>query len=536
VSTSWRDVAAGGRLIAGLPRYLWRPLDAESAAAIVAAQQTHREAAFLQQARYVFRTERSPYRALLRNAGCEYGDVEGLIRKDGLEAALGTLYRAGVYLTVDEFKGRRPAVRGTTTIAIGSDDMRRRRLAPVLTGWSSGSRGPRTPIPLELAAIRRRGIHTGLPLLARDGDRWRTGVWGLPGGSLATVLQYAVVGPRPVRWFLQLDPRAHGMPARHRWSARAARWTSLLCLAPLPATTVAPIDDPGPVARWMAGELRAGRTPHLDTFASPALGVCEAARIAGLDLGGARFTLAGEPMTAARLAAIERAGAHAVPRYATVECGPIGYGCLAPEAPDDLHLFDSLHAVIQPGADDGPGALPPNALLLTSLQETGPFVALNLSLGDQADLTPRRCGCPLEALGWRRHLRTVRSFEKLTAGGMTFLDLDVVRVLEDVLPARFGGRPTDYQLVESEGPHGQPRIRLLVHPSVGSVDPAAVGEALLEALAGGGPAERTMALYWRLGGWLEVERHPPHATVGGKILHLHQEQRTSESTRGDLAS
>ena len=485
------------------------------------AQQADRERAFLRQVRNVLGTPTHPYRALLRNAGCEYGDVEGLTRRDGLETALGTLYRAGVYLTVEEFKGRRPVTRGNVTMLVEPDRLRRRHVAAVLTPATSGSRGRRTPIPLDLAAIRHRGVHTGLPLLARGGDRWRTGVWGLPGGSLGTVLQYAVVGPRPARWFLQSDPRVHRLPARYRWSAVAVRWTTLACLAPLPSAIAARIDDPTPVARWMAEELRAGRVPHLDTFASPALGVCEAAQRAGLDLAGAQLTLAGEPMTAARLGTLRRAGLHAVPRYATVECGPIGYGCLAPDAPDDLHFFDSLHAVIQPGPG-APGPLPPPALLITTLQDTGPFAALNLSLGDQADLTPRRCGCPLEAIGWRRHMRTVRSFEKLTAGGMTFLDVDVVRVLEDVLPARFGGRPAHYQLVETEGPDGRPRMRLLVHPSVGDVDPAAVRAALLEALAGEGQAERVMALQWRLGGWLEVERRAPYVTAGGKVLHLHQ--------------
>jgi hypothetical protein len=534
VAAAWRDVAAGIRLIGGLPRYLWRRLDAERASALVAAQQADREFVFLRQVRGLLGTPTHPYRALLRNAGCEYGDVEALTRRDGVEASLGTLYRAGVYLTVEEFKGRRPVTRGNATIFVDPDRLRRRQVSPVLTHPSSGSRGRRVPVPLELDAIRHRAIHTGLPLLARGGDRWRTGVWGIPGGSLGTVLQYAVVGPRPTRWFLQFDSRAHRMPARYRWSAAAARWTALASLAPLPSATAAPIDDPSPVARWMAGELRAGLVPHLDTFASPALSVCEAARSAGLDLAGAQLTLAGEPMTAARLGALHRAGLHAVPRYATVECGPIGYGCLAPDAPDDLHFFDSLHAVIQP-RPEAPGPLPPDALLITSLQETGPFAALNLSLGDQADLTPRRCGCPLETIGWRRHMRTVRSFEKLTAGGMTFLDVDVVRILEDLLPARFGGRPAQYQLVETEGQDGRPRMRLLVHPSVGPVDLAAVKATLLEALAGSGPAERMMALQWRLGGLLEVERRPPYATGSGKILHLHQERPASDSSGSGVA-
>jgi hypothetical protein len=41
----------------------------------------------------------APYQRLLRHAGCEYGDVDGLVRREGVEHALRRLYRDGVYLT-----------------------------------------------------------------------------------------------------------------------------------------------------------------------------------------------------------------------------------------------------------------------------------------------------------------------------------------------------------------------------------------------------------------------------------------------------
>ena len=135
---------------------------------------------------------------------------------------------------------------------------------------------------------------------------------------------------------------------------------------------------------------------------------------------------------------------------------------------------------------------------------------------------PHACGCPLERVGWTRHLRNIRSFEKLTAGGMTFFDSEIVQALEDVLPRRFGGGPADYQLVEQEGPDGRPTLRLLVHPAVGSVEPAAVAEAFLSALGAGSGAERIMTMQWRQAQLVHVERRAPISTAGGKILHLHQ--------------
>jgi hypothetical protein len=188
-------------------------------------------------------------------------------------------------------------------------------------------------------------------------------------------------------------------------------------------------------------------------------------------------------------------------------------------------VLEDVHALIQPGADGPTAELPPRALLVSSLRPTAPLILLNVSLGDEGELGQRACGCPLEPVGWTRHLHTVRSFEKLTAWGMTFLDTDVIHVLEEVLPRRFGGGPTHYQLVEDETAAGQPRVRLLVHPAVGPLDADAVAEAFLTGIGGGTEGERLMELQWRQAGVLRVERQAPYTTSVGKILHVHLARR-----------
>ena len=142
-------------------------------------------------------------------------------------------------------------------------------------------------------------------------------------------------------------------------------------------------------------------------------------------------------------------------------------------------------------------------------------------MGDQATMSERACGCPLERLGWTTHLHDVGSQEKLTAAGMTFLDTDVIRVLEEVLPARFGGAPTDYQLVEDEGADGLPRVALVVHPSIGPVPAEEMAQAFLAAIGTGSGAERMMGIVWRDARLLTVERRAPVTTESGKILHLY---------------
>ena len=107
------------------------------------------------------------------------------------------------------------------------------------------------------------------------------------------------------------------------------------------------------------------------------------------------------------------------------------------------------------------------------------------------------------------------------SGGMTFLDSDVIQLLEEVLPRRFGGAPTHYQLVEDQVADGLPRLRLLVAPAVGPVDDAAVVEAFLRAVSAGSDAAAVMARAWRDARLLTIERRAPLLTGSGKILHLH---------------
>jgi len=204
-----------------------------------------------------------------------------------------------------------------------------------------------------------------------------------------------------------------------------------------------------------------------------------------------------------------------------MECGPIGYGCLAPEGVDDVHVQHDLHALIQ--ADDGGKrwGFRPSALFITTLHSAAPLFMFNVSMGDQGILRQRTCGCPMEHLGWVNHLHDIRSFEKLTGSGMTFLDTDVIPVLEEDLPSTFGGSPTDYQLVEKETEQGHAVLSLLVHPDLGPLDPDEVAETFLSALGARSTENRLMELAWRGSGIVKVERQTPHQTRSGKILHLH---------------
>src|SRR5262245_21902841 len=133
------DVRMGSRFLCGLPGLLRNPVTIEEARATLRRRLERREADFLGVMRHaIYDQPQSPYRNLLRMAGCEYGDVEGLVSQNGLEGALGVLFRHGVYLTVDELKGRRPVVRGGVTLVSDADRVRNPQATAHLPVQSSG--------------------------------------------------------------------------------------------------------------------------------------------------------------------------------------------------------------------------------------------------------------------------------------------------------------------------------------------------------------------------------------------------------------
>ncbi|MBI2181433.1 MAG: hypothetical protein HYU31_11545 [Deltaproteobacteria bacterium] len=518
------DLVGGIHLILTLPRLLRRRVNSKEAHAEHSHRLAHREDNFLSLARQaIYANPVSPYLRLLKAVGCEYQDLEQLVRREGLEGTFRFLYRRGVYLTVDEFKGVRPVVRGGTTCHLRPEDLRDPRARLHMVGLTGGSRGPRRPVPIDFALVREHAGEMLLELEARGCVDNVCAAWNVPGsGAIRRMVQYSLLGSPPARWFSLVDPAADGMHPRYLWSARAVKFAGLLAGVALPSPTPVSIQDPLPIVHWMSQVLKSGKIPFLHTYASCAVRVCQAALAAGISLRGAQFTMGGEPTTEARLAVVRQAGAVPQVHCGSGETGGFGRGCMAPQAPDDVHFYRHRYAVVQPG-EHAKDNLPPRALLISTLLPRARMIMLNVSMGDQAVLSERSCGCPLEKLGWTTHLHEIRSFEKLTAGGMTFYDSDLVRVLEEILPARFGGGPTDYQIVDESTEDKVPRVRLLIHPRIGPLDLQVVRQVFLAAVGDGSRVEQVMMMAWRDAGLPVVEREEPRLTAGGKVQHVHRE-------------
>ena len=199
-------VRARLRFAAQLHGFLRHPMSAEELRGILRMRLERRDADFLTLARQViYDNPESPYRALLALAGCEWEDVARLVGQNGIEGALRILLRHGVYLTVEEFKGRRPIVRGSSVIDAGPDALRPPSAGAHVPVQSGGSRGGGTRFFVDLAYIRDRAVDAGLVFHALGGTHWVHGVWSTPGTGAVMLLEFTAFGGAAARWFSQID-------------------------------------------------------------------------------------------------------------------------------------------------------------------------------------------------------------------------------------------------------------------------------------------------------------------------------------------
>ena len=208
--------------------------------------------------------------------------------------------------------------------------------------------------------------------------------------------------------------------------------------------------------------------------------------------------------------------------YAIAEVGIIGFGCAGQTvAPDDIHLLKDLHAVIQYQRETPFTGVPVDAFLFTSLLSKAPKMLLNVESGDYGVIEARQCGCKVGELGLTDHLYNMRSFDKLTGEGMSFVGTDLLRIIEEVLPAKFGGSSIDYQMVEEEDKKGHTWLSIFVSPEVGEIDEAELVQTVVSELSKGKDTQRMMAEIWSQADMLRVKRMRPLVTAVSKLLPLH---------------
>lgn len=516
------DLRAAARFGLKLGPYLRRPLTAGDAESALTAGLRSRREHFLRLVRVAaFDRPASPLGRLLSWSGFSHESLSNLTAQLGIEGALERLYDAGVYLTIDEFKGNRPIVRPGLELAVTARDFANPLAASHLQGTSGGSRSAGTSLTVDLDllahesayqhVIRREfGLeHTRMIL-------WRPAPPGMAGIKIQ--LRASKIGMPVAHWFSQTPVRWDAANRKYALFLTTSSGISRTFGRSLPFPAHVPLSDAVVVARAVADVLRGGGQAMVDCPVSSAVRVCRAAKDNGIDISGATFRVGGEPLTEAKAAVIQEAGCRSFCHYHITEFGMLGAGCADAQALDDVHVTHDKTALIQRRLDvDGHEV---GALFATALHPYSTRIAINAETGDHARMHTRDCGCAFGRLGYTTHLTHIRSYEKLTSEGMTFLGSALSDIVERVLPGRFGGAPGDYQFVEAEI-DGLTRVSIVVSPRVGGVDARAVAAAVLDALGARSAPDRMMASFWRDGDTLRVMRREPFMTRSGKVLTLH---------------
>lgn len=518
-------MAQAWRFGSGLRRFLRDPLDPRTALTEMGREVQRRHERFLAVLdATVWPSPTSPYRALLDHAGFDHDAVDALVASAGLDGCLQTLVDEGVYLSYEEVQGIAPVRRGSLVLSVSPTDLANPLHQPDFLAGTSGTRSGGTPVPTSFRSLRRMAANLALTdhvwsVTGAPHALWRP---ALPasGGVIAT-LAGSVSGTPPEAWFSPTDPRDRAMATRKRLANDLLPALAWSAGHRIPRPRHVPSHRPGPVLDWCEDRLRSHGRAALNAYPSAAAMLSDAAVDRGLRLDGLVIRMVGEPTTPTKAKAVRASGATPVDGYAFAQLGAAATAC--PHTDDEeLHVFDQDAAVVtrRRNRSDGHAV---DALAWTTLSLDARAILLNTENDDEASIHTATCPCPMGALGMRTRLRRVRGLSKSVASGVTLPGDLLHRLIEDVLPRRFGGRPADWQLVESEESAGVTRVDVRADPGLGRLDEHAVRGAILDELRSTDVGSLAAAM-WSGPDNLRLLRETPRRTAAGKLLPYHLER------------
>jgi hypothetical protein len=472
----------------------------------------------------IYENKNSPYLKLLQLIGCEYGDFEKMVLCEGVEGSLQKLAGEGVYISIEEFKGKKEVVRSGKVLKFKESDFDNPFISNHLEARSSGTRSSGTRTIYDFDHLIANRVIYMMPTFDACGVfGFPSAIWApiLPGSGPQLVLSCTKAGQTPIKWFSPIEKRNFKPSLKNRIGTSFIIYAGRLAGAKLPRPEFVSFDDAGKIATWMAGVIKCEGGCCLHAYPSLAVRVCQTALERGIDLEGASFFVGGEPVTEAKRKEIELVGAVVHLGYVFSEAGFVGLDCLNPHISDDVHLLKDSFALVQQLREVSHATTSVNAFLFSTLLPSAPKILLNVESGDWGVVERRNCGCKLEELGLIDHIHSIRGFDKLTGEGMTFIGTDLVRIIEEVLPVKFGGSSTDYQMVEEEDEQGHTRMIVLASPNLGAINETELVKTLLNELSKGQDTQRMMAEMWDQAHTIKVRREQPFTTTSGKLMPLH---------------
>lgn len=510
------------RFCLGLIKFLSKKNDFEKAWLVAKERMAHREENFLKIIKKgIFEYKKSPYLELLKLANYQYKDIEMLVFNYGLEETLRILKEDGVYFTIEEFKGIKPTFRKGKKFTFKEKDFDNPYTVTCYEKYSGGTRGAGGRIRTNWDYLSDKSIYRGIIV-----DIFNLS--GLPHIMIQNVLPY---GPGiiemlhlskfkiyPIKLVSLVNERSIRISLKFRIALFYILYMSRILGIKFPNYEFTDLKDISKIVDLIEKINEEYKGCCIITYVSSALRICLAAKEKGVNFSGVIFNIAGEPLTNRINKEIESTGAKSIPYYAFTEAGVIGAKCNNASTDDDVHLFKDHLALIsykRKVMDDYV-----NSFLFTTLLSSAPKILLNVESGDHGIIETRECGCPFDKLGFYEHIHHIRSFEKLTAESMTFYGTNLIMLIQETLPSKFGGTSLDYQLIEEEGEKGIRCLIVMISPEIVAEEKEIIN-TILNELKKGDDSQKIMTETWFRAGTIKIRRDYPVLTKAGKLYPLH---------------
>lgn len=524
------------RFVLGLRKYLNERID--SVAALETARRLLKERISARNENFlnivdkgIFGYSKSPYLRLLESKKISFSDVKNWVEADGIEATLERLLNEGIYFTVDEFKGKVEVNRNGQRFFCKESMFDNPFLSFVYEVRSGATRSAGTRVRIDFDYLVQRSLYDAFLLNAHDCLSSPIANWfplfpGAPG--INSSLRFTRIGNPPRKWFSQVDKAQVKVNWEKTWGTSLIFFMAKLHGVPMARPEFVGLNNAFKIAQWASSMLDYYPNCVIYTFATSAVRVCMAAKENNLNIRGVRFLVTGESLSSHKKREIEEAGAVAIPVYGISEAGVIAAGCNKVHnvnESDHCHIYKDTTAIITHKYNVPHFERVVNSFLFTTLLYESPKLLLNVGMGDYGDVYTKGGDCEFGKMGFDTHVVNIRSYEKLTGEGVTFVDTDFIRIIERELPARFGGSSTDYQLVEEEDEKGLNRLRLLVSPELGAIDEQKIVSTFISLLRNSESSPESWAqsgtVMWDQARLVRVKRESPIPTRSGKILPFH---------------
>ncbi len=242
----------------------------------------------------IYGYERSPYLKLLKQAGCEYGDFERMVRLEGIEATLTKLREEGVYISIDEFKGKNPVRRGGKEFFFNETDFDNPFTARHLSVSTGGSHGAGMRLHYDLDFLEQdRAVYTIHLFHSWNITEIPHVMWTsiMPGSGPLELLQYAKAGQLIMKWYTPIESTKLKPSLVNRLGTLYIVYAGRLFGAPLPKPEYITLDDAWKIAEWVSNAIRNYGACYVHTNPSRAVALCKVAKNKGINITGTKFFL-----------------------------------------------------------------------------------------------------------------------------------------------------------------------------------------------------------------------------------------------------